>query len=544
MRHLFAFVCAVALALGSVLPAAAQNQAFDAQFGATPWAQNNVRTASAYNWIIDNSNGQYLNFTFPSVVCTQALSFGGRGSVNPFTSPVATGLGTTTPNITVSFNDATAANNETVALNAVATVSGGFCTLSIANLNTHLAYKLSSGTCGLQEAVNDASANGGQVVEYTQESVALGCKAGAAGVANSTITGVKATSNVYVHDISNGQNTWYALKPTATTNIAAAAAPTVATVAGGTFTNGNVITCVSYVDLLGGESTCQTNETTTATGGTTNGLTVTSPAATAGAVGYRVYMTAVGGSSGAEVLHTTLTNCAQSALVTVFPTCAIGATSTILAPITSTSKVPPVPTAHTLIAFQPVNTLPSFSPGSPVGNTQLFALSNAAISVGSGTNADLAEIVVPAGYFNSLGKSWMVCAKLATATQVATAVITVKLNLIATNRQQSAVAVTTLTFATQTQAAAGTIQGCAKWTTAVTGSSGTIMSSTPFGPWTNTLNSTPSQTVSATVDVSAAASSAVDLTKQTYLSLNFAAATANTTGSAVLDLTVTPLPGQ
>lgn len=530
------FIAPPAVAQGSFAGAPPQNQA---TFGFTQWAINNQRVASQFNYVIDTRNGLGSNlglFTFPATTCTGALTLPARGGVDPmaFLDPAGK-----LPQVRIVDN--TSANSETVSQNAAPSFNGtnGNCSLSLATSNTHSqgSYFLTSPTCGLREALDDLGTTGGEVI-ITQEwySLVQGCT-------QSTITSVagQLLANQYIHDISNGQDTWYALKPTATTNISAPVAPTTGTVAGGTFTNGNVLVTVTYVDALGGE-TVASSETTQATGGTTNGLTVTSPAAATGAVGYRVYMTAVGGSTGTEVLHTTTTNCTQTTLETVITACAIGATTTVLAPITGTSKQPPVNTSHTLIAFQPVNAIPSVSPVNTVGNTQLFALSNSAVNVSSGGNADLAEIVVPAGYFNSLGKSWMICAKVATATQVLNSVITVKLNLAA-NRQQSAVAVTTLTFATQTQGAAGTIQGCAKWTTAATGSSGTIMSSTPFGPWTNTLNSTPSQTVSATEDVSTAASSAVDLTKQLFLSLNFAAATANTTGSAVLDLTVTPLPG-
>lgn len=525
-----------AAAQGSFSGVPPQNQQ---NYGFTEWGINNQRVASQYNYVIDTRNGLGSGlglFTFPSYTCLNMLTLPGRGGIDPMATP---NTGTTTlPQVRILDN--TSANSETVSQTAAPSTNGGgaYCSINISGSNTHTqgSYILTSPTCGLREALNDLGTTGGTVI-ITQEWYAL-----PQGCTQATITGIagQLMANQYILDISNGQYQPYDLKPTATTNIAAAVAPTTATIAGGTFTNGNVIACVTYVDVLGGESVCQTNETTQATGGTTNGITVTSPAASAGAVGYRAYLTAVGGSSGTEVNHTTLTNCAQSVLVTIAPTCAIGASSTILAPITATSKVPPLATAHTLIAFQPTNGLPSVSPTGTAGNTQLFALSNPAVTVSSGTNQDVAEIIVPANYF-SVGKSYAVCGKIATATEVATSVITIKLNLIATARQQTAIAVTTLPFATQTMAAAGTIQGCAKWTVAASGASGTIMSSTPYGPWRNTLNSTPNQTASPSEDVSTAASSAVDLTKQTFLSLNFAAATANVTGVSVLDLTVTPL---
>jgi hypothetical protein len=271
-------------------PARAQNNAFDAQFGATPWAQNNVRTASAYNYRIDASAGGNLNFTFPASVCTSALSFGGRGTLNPFTAPIATGPTQSTPNTSVTITDATATSTETVNLTS-ASISGNVCTLVLANLNSHVSYILTSGTCGAQEAVNDLGVAGG-IVEYTQESVALGCKGAVAGGVNTTITGLKGVlANVYVHDISNGVNQWYAVKGT---SLSLTAAPTALTTAGGaaatlqTATTGGTIATaqairagITCVDAVGRETALSTDSAGTAvvtTGaGSTNSITVTAP---------------------------------------------------------------------------------------------------------------------------------------------------------------------------------------------------------------------------------------------------------------------------
>jgi hypothetical protein len=502
------------------------------RYGLSAWAINNQRVASQYNYDVDSQAGGTAigagAYSFPLNTLTQALAFGGGRNVNPFAT-----------NASVKIVDISSSLTETVTLSSV-TYSGGLATLNMSPANTHTSFHLRSGTCGLREALNDMGTNGGVVI-VDQKFYDDGCL-------QTTITGLAVTGplyqNQYVLDISNGQNTWYALRPTATTLIASGAAPTMGTVAGGTFTNGNVIGTYTYVDALGNES-LPSSETTQASGGTTNGITMTSPAAATGAVGYRVYLTAVGGGTGTEILYSpTSTNCTLTTLENLVPACAIGANFSVLAPVTSTSKQPTIGMAHSAIAFQPMSFVPQVSPSSQLLGAFLpYSFNNAAqgtLNSGATASEDLAYLAIPAGYFNTIGKSYQVCAKIATATQVATAVPVVKLQM-STAYLQSPVTLSTLTFATQTQAAAGTIQGCWIITTAATGASGTFWSSSPT-LWTNTLNSTPAQTVAGSVDVTTAVSSAVDLTKNVYLSLNLAnTVAANITAPQALQFTFTPL---
>lgn len=522
MRHLFVVVCAVALALGSVMPAAAQNQAFDAQFGATPWAQNNVRTASAYNWIIDNSTGQYPTFTFPSVVCTQALNFGGRGSLNPFTAPLATGPTQATPNITVFFNDATAANNETVALNAVGVLSGGFCTLSIANLNAHLAYKMSSGTCGAQEAVNDLAATGGGTVEYTQESVALGCPS------VSTIFGLKnGVNTVYVHDISNGNNQWYKLGPSNNTLIAAPSAPTGALGSGGALTAGAYLLAQECLDFMGNKTLASTDSSTVTTVAGTQTIVFTPAACAAGSAGYMPMITAAAGGGGTEIdvaNPLTSTICTQAVQVGTIFACKLGTNATITANPSGTSKEVTVGTAHTAFAYIPVT-----SPGNAFQTSYLPFTTVATVTSSAST---LAQWYIPPGQLNFLGKETDLCFKI-TGTEAATAVPTFTL-LAANNFGQSPVTLSTIAFTTQTGAV--TWQGCLNIQTTAIGASGTITIST-LGPINQVLNGTQA-TNQNEGDVTTAASSTFDLTKGVYLSIQLASATANTTAVTVSKLSI------
>lgn len=520
----------VAVALFAI-PSTAQNPATygsaGGRYGLTAWAINNQRVASQFNYDIDSIFGGNSvaagAYTFPISTCTQALPLGGNKNVNPFST-----------NASVRINDISSSLSETV--NGVTpTYSGGLCTLALTTVNTHTSFHLRSGTCGLQEAINDLGGNGGEVI-VDQKFYDDGCT-------QSTITGINplvtstsgpVRSNVYVHDISNAQDTWYTIKPTVLTLISPAAAPTTGTVAGGTFTNGNVLISVTYVDALGGETLAST-ESTQATGGTTNGLTVTSPAAATGAVGYRVYMTAVGGSTLTGVLHTTASNCTQTTLESILtPTCAIGASTTVLAPITSTAKIPIESTAHSAFAFQPVGGVPNFAQ-SGVGTPQTsFGPFAAIATISSAANSDVAEFTVPAGALNYLGKTIEVCFR-ANYSVTSTGIPTWR--LFATNTYGQS-PVTLASIIEITQAAAVTGVGCFTVQTAAVGASGTFWST---GSMVQTLNSSGAGT--AATDAGTAVSSALDLTKPLYFSLNVSATTASVTALTVNQLTIRAVNG-
>lgn len=496
------------------------------RYGFSEWAINNQRVAAQFNYDIDSTFGGNAvaggTYTFPISTCTQGLALGARNT-NPFNT-----------NASIKIVDIASANTETV--NGVTpTYSGGLCTLPVAPSNTHTSFHLRSGTCGLREALNDMGLNGGEVI-VDQKFYDDGCTQSTITALNPLVTSTSGPilASQYVHDISNGQDTWYTLKPSTLTLISPPSAPTSGTVAGGTFTNGNVLVSVTYVDALGGE-TLASSETTQATGGTTNGLTVTSPAASTGAVGYRVYMTAVGGSTLTGVLHTTASNCTQTTLETIMtPTCAIGASTTVLAPITSTSKIPIEATSHTTFAFQPVGGTPNFSQaglGTPQTSFGPFA---AVATISAAANSDVAQFYVPAGALNYLGKTLEVCFR-ANYSITSTGIPTWRL-FAANSYAQSPV--TLASIIEITQAAAVTGVGCFTIQTAATGASGTFWGT---GSMMQTLNSSGAAT--AATDAGTAVSSALDLTKALYFSLNVSATTASVTSLTVNQLTVRAVPG-
>lgn len=528
MKRIATLVAAIALLTSAAFGQITQAQA--GRYGLSAWAITGQRTASAFNYDLDSLFGGNAvgggTYTFPINVCTQALAFGSR-NVNPFAA-----------NASIRIIDITSANSETVTPAATpVTYNGSTCTINFSPANTHSSFHLRSGTCGLREALNDMGGGGGVAV-VDQKFYDDGCS-------SLTINGLALSggllANQYIEDISNGNaGTWYGIKPTALTLLVAPAVPTTGTVAGGTFTNGNVIACTTYVDPLGGETLC-TNETTQATGGTTNGLTVASPAASAGAVGYRVYLTAVGGSTGTEIVYTpTSTNCTLTVLEGVIPACAIGSNFSVLAPVTSTSKIPAFGTAHSALGYIAYSGFPPelFMGGANAGITQNFFGPFAAVAtITAASAADVAQFYISPGSLNDLGDIVDVCFK-ANSTNVATAIPTWKLN-VATAFGQSPVTLSTVVIPTQTGAV--TTGGCFTLATAATGASGTFWSSTPFGPFTETINSTG---VSVTAgEVTSAVSSAVDLTKGLYFTINLGATTANITGVTVNQLQVRPASG-
>ena len=516
----FTLICTI---FGSTFGALAQNTTTNTRAGAyglTAWAINNQRTASQYNYDVDSeiSQGAALSlYTFPISVCQTALSFGGNRNVNPFST-----------NATVKVLDIVSANTETVALNSI-TFAGALCTLSLATSNTHTngSFHLRSGTCGLAEALNDLNSLGGEVI-IDQKFYDDGCTQST--ITGSTVAGI-AQANQFVHDISNSQDTWYALKPTTLSLISSAgAAPTVTITAGASTFYLNY----EYIDAVGGIGlpNTETAQQTSAALPITEAISATAPS---GAVGWIPMITAAGGSSGAETeVPVTSTICTLAVKSVVKPACAIGATATISTAPGSTAKEVVESAGHTTFAYQPIAGPPSFSQaglGMPQTSYGPFA---AVSTISSGSNSDVAQWYLPAGALNYLGKSVDICFKInysVTSTGVPT------LTLKAAN-QYAQSPVTLATFLFPTQAAAVTTNGCVNLNVAATGSSGNFWVN---GNANQMLNS--SQVGAVVGDVTTAVSSNLDLTKGLYFTLNMAAATASVTSLTVNSLTIRTVPG-
>lgn len=357
----------LALAVLSVA-AFAQNPANSSgagRYGLTAWAINNQRVASQYNYDIDSQYGGNAvssgAYTFPINTVTQGLAFGGGKTLNPFNA-----------NASIKIVDINSSLSETVTPAATPiTYNGGLATINFTPANTHTSFHLRSGTCGLREALNDLGGNGGEVI-VDQKFYDDGCTAATITVA-ATIGGTL-QANQYIHDISNGQDTWYSLEATTLTALAvptSSASLTCTAVAGlvcqsatvgGTWPNSAEVAGDIYVDAQGGWSAASVTHTLTPSASGTNILQFNSPAASAGAAGWLPW----GGltyNSAAYVLPVTAANCTLSTQFTAYPVCAIGSTATMLGPVTTTALIPqaggiaaaynPNPQSHNAFAYRP-----------------------------------------------------------------------------------------------------------------------------------------------------------------------------------------------
>lgn len=559
VRALVSFTSLLAAVLLLVLPmpAFAQNNAFDSQFGATPWAQNNVRTASAYNYVIDASDGSHVGFVFPAGTCTNALNFNGRGGINPFTAPVATGPTQTTPNTTVTITDSVSANTETVNLTS-ASIAGSICTIVPASLNAHASYRLSSGTCGAQEAVNDFGTAGG-IVEYSQEEVALGCKGGVPGVPNTTITGLKnVLANVYVHDISNGVNQWYAVKGTSLTLTAAPTALTTAStlntaVTGGTIATGQAIRAtITCVDAIGRETavateTAATSVTTTGAG-STNSITVTAPG-TAGcpnSVGYRTYLSANGGATLTEILYapsssaTVGNQCTASTTSIVVLSCALTSNSVIVSIITGTAGIP-ISGAVSLGLATATGLMPVVNIPVQPGLQTVYGPFTAITSV---TTVQIAaEIPLPAGFFNTgLEKAYRITLS-GVGTAAAATVAGTWLTTLGPRQATGVQTIDTVNFTASTIWPAA----AANWTysmvcsTGVLGASGQLECQSDTGFIVSTTAAAAPPAFGPQLDNTTALSTAEDLTQQLYLDFKLTATASSFTTFTVRKIVIEPV---
>ena len=290
-----------------------------------------------------------------------------------------------------------------------------------------------------------------------------------------------------------------------------------------------------YVDPIGGISLPATDSTQITLTGSNQTITETGCPAATGAVGWIPMITASAGATGSEIeVPVTSSVCTLTTLEGIKPACAIGATATIAANPSSTAKEVVQGTAHTTFAYQPLNQPPNVATASASGAfQQSFGPFAAVTTIASSSNADVAQFYIPAGYFNYLGKTLDICFKAA-STNVSTAVPTWTLKA-ANQYLQSAVTLDTILLPTQTGAV--TTTGCFSLSVAATGSSGTFWVGT-LGPIAEAINSTG--VVVNGMDVTTAVSSALDLTKGLYFSLNLAAGTANITGVTVNGLVLKP----
>ena len=271
---------------------------------------------------------------------------------------------------------------------------------------------VTSATYGLQEAIDIQASAGGGLVDLSPGWTS-------AGGTNATIALAVPVSSVTLEDLRGPYFKYYTTQPTTLTSLAVPATLTSSTVVFaaapvGTWANSAYYFCVTYVDILGGESPCSLTYTQTPT--LDYSATITSPPASAGAVGWRFYA-GITSVALAYLAPITSANCTLTTLETVVPACAIGSNGVFLAPPLTTGLLSPsaivqvtnvnnpVMQGHTTFAYQP-SAVPS-----PGFQTE-FGPFGTALTATASDKTQLGAVNLPAGYLNSIGRTLRIKGKI------------------------------------------------------------------------------------------------------------------------------------
>jgi hypothetical protein len=518
--------------------------------GVTAFAQTNLPPtwvfARAYNgWNIVSQQAD--TYTFNGGVCNFTPSTNGNVPSFFVFSGYQAGVKVYYP---VAITDGGVGSTSSEIVTPTATSqSASSCGFSASTLHSHATFVLSSGTAGLQEAIVTQQQNAPDfdviLDKYWYQTVAAlpGNPTPA-----SIIASVTGNANVSIADTTTQPWTFYSWNGTqyvatsstgslAITSVTPLAAPSA--LSSSATTNGIITTsstggtipisgstyrlAATYVTAIGGETTISSDSASTITTGTstaTNSITVTSPAAETGAVGWRIYVSPASGAAGSEILYTTSCASASTGQTVLNGVCAIGSSATVTAIVTGTATVPAINTAFltaggTTSPLQDV--LSSYPPFTAVA------------TISAAATGTLGTINLPAGYLNSLGRTVRICGSGFATTNSTPGTLTMATTL------SSIPGVTTITpftavSGTTTASAAVNFNFCEDWSTTATGTSGTLEAH----GWVNyTLAGTA--VASPAADIIRAASSTVNLTTQDQIGLTLTpTTTAVTTGGAQL----------
>ena len=352
-------------------------------------------------------------------------------------------LATTAP---ITVGNTAGANLETVTPSAVSCgtpMIADTCTVTATFTYAHgRGEVISSGTIGLQEAVNLAQAAGGGGVAISPVWASLGGT-------DSMINGKSATAPVTPYAtvvLEDNRGTrpglHWAMQPSTVSLLAAPATLAAATVYSGTAcATGHTCTWaaaqpyfrVAYVDALGQLTIPSTGYQVAGNLTASVPVVIVSPAASAGAVGWIPY---AGASSAASFVLPVTTaagvsngSCVLTTLETVIPACVIGSNATIdtlysntnmdagVAATASANAAYPVFQAHTTFAYEPTaNPVPFQSNFGPFPANTASASSTDKNVVGT--------FSLPTGYLNQIGRTIRISGKVA-ATVVTAGIPTV-----------------------------------------------------------------------------------------------------------------------
>ena len=309
---------------------------------------------------------------------------------------------------------------------------------------------LLSGTGGVAEAINDAfSKGGGIVVVDNAVKVNTSCS-GCYASFNAMIAAQLVYSSVTIRDQRTGPGqVWQAAQSVATI-LAAPATLTAATVGfainGANATGGNYVGadtyyyCISYVDVMGNEGPCSaTFSAATAGTGSTNQIGFSTPAASAGAVGFIPYISLLSGSYNLTYqVPVTASVCTLTKIETVTPACAVtnttygqagsnavvSALTVATAPLhllattaSTTSAYIGTPSGRTAYAYAPTGSLDA---SGLTSTEQAYTVATAAAST---VPEVIATIPVPTGRMNFVGSTLCVEGQATEASAGSTATV-------------------------------------------------------------------------------------------------------------------------
>lgn len=431
----------------------------------------------------------------------------------------------------------TASNAETVTVTSVGVPSlagyapgTGSVTVTATFANLHGPQEnVASATFGLQEAINVASAAGGGVAAIYPAWYKIGGTAAmiaAATLPTMLLNSAGSTGLVRIFDAQTLQ--FYSYTPNSVTAVAAPSAATALTVASttatGTWTAITIHVLFTYVTADGGESLASADYSFTAT--VSKAIGGTGPAASTGAVGYRVYM-------GANATTTCYLSPATVANGTVI-TC--GALNCFK--IGTSFSVATANVAAALIPVQPSSFPAGFQPSTAglIGGNIVegpFAVTGV---VTAGTAAEVAIVQLPAAYLNRVNKAFRLTVQ-GIWTPVSTAVLILSVTVGSVyNGTETTIFTVTTAASTGTTAADWEIRILLR--TAATGATGTIEA---HGTATAGLVTATTNLGATSIDAVQGASSAADLTGQDYIRVLINSSAANITQSQCRTVLLEPL---
>ena len=444
-----------------------------------------------------------------------------------------------TPNVNSSILVGFGSNEETVTPTSVTQDNLGNLYITATFANAHgTGEQVRSGTYGLQEAINASAAAGGGVVLISPQ-----WRAGGGTTTIIDAVGVNLPDTVTIQDNSTGGPGNAGDIPGSVTALAAPTALTTATstygqitgnTTGGTIgASGAYRLGVTYVDQFGGETTLSVDTASTAvvtvSSGTTNSITVSSPAAETGAVGYRVYMTAASGASLTEILYpvgnANITGTAISATASPLAAFQIGTPVTITAVITGTAKVPAQNSAYAPATVE----VPANSP--VVSYPPFTALSTIAAS----STGTVGQVNFPAGFFNTLGRTVRFKGMYYVTTNGTGGTVTTELILASIYGVTSITPFTAVSSSIAASALTINFEFDITMVTAATGATGTLEC---HGTVAYNVSGGTSAVGTLAMDSIQAVSSTLDLTKQNTLSVAHLNTTLGTSASQLRLLTI------